>query len=503
MKAVTRDALAALPFAVVVALVGILTNLHTPLNDFWGNHTLSQRLDPRDLTTFYDGFFPVGYTVLLRVLSPFGYPPSSALGIDVVLAWLLAFSALAVTRLRGLGTVPSLIAASLVFLFPQVFNCLNTPGADSGAMVFFTVGSYALLVALLAPTPRAWWYALAGGFLGLAALWRYHALPADIFLLVTAALAYRKRIAGIMLALAGCAVVYGCQIAVNVLSGHGPFETYQAFNIYLHVHHVNWYHTAAVPAVGTPLSVILADPSAFLSSYVVTFAKIFPALAAPLILCFLSKDRPLRRAATLWLCFCLLYGGLMAAADSGRAVLLALPISLSFLAVSVHALWLDRTRAGVAPASWPRPVAYAVVALLLVGCATKDGASVLSWSKTSRYYRAIEQASIREGITDAQQVYSTDLYLYFHDLLPFRPSYSGGWLDLPPYHSKNEAHGVSIGSEEAFIRDCRDRGIRLVHLTPGCKRAAPFLYRIYSSPRSTESLRFITQVGKSRLFRVE
>ena len=132
MKAAARDALAALAFAVVIALVGILTNLHTPLNDFWGNHTLSQRLDARDVSTFYDGFYPVGYTVLLRVLPHFAYPPLSALLLNVVLSWLLAFSILGVSRLRGLGILPGLTIASLVSLFPQIFNCLNTPGADSG-----------------------------------------------------------------------------------------------------------------------------------------------------------------------------------------------------------------------------------------------------------------------------------------------------------------------------------------------------------------------------------
>ena len=500
-KAVKHNAFAALPFAVVIALVGILTDFHTPLNDFWGNHYLAQRLDARDLNTFYDGFYPVGYTVLLRALPSFGYPACSALGINVVLTWLLAFSMLGVLQLRGLAILPSLTIASLVLLFPQIFQCLNTPGADSGAMALFAVGTYALLVALLAPS--AWWYVLAGGLLGMAALWRYHALPGAMFLLLTAALVYRKQIKGVMLALASCAVVYGCQIAVNALSGHSPLQTYQAFNIYLHVHNVNWFHTAATPSVDTPLSVILSDPSAFLSSYFATFARIFPALSAPLILCFLSKDSRLRRAAMLWLGFCFLYSGLVATADSGRAVLLALPVSLCFLAVSGHALWVERLRARASSASWSRPVGTVAVALLLGACATKDVASVVSWSKASHHYRALERVCVREGITDARQVYSTDLYLYFHDLPPFRPSYTGGWLDLPPYHSNQEAHGVSLASEQAFIQDCRDRGIRIVHLTPGCKRAAGFLYRIYNSPRVAESMRFVVQVGRSRLFRLE
>src|SRR5450759_331960 len=253
LKTAARIACAALPFAVVIALVGVLTDLHTPLNDFWGNYYLSQRLDPRHLDTLYDGFYPVGYTVLLRLLPRFGYPPFSALGINAVLTWLLAFSMLGVLRLRGLGILPSLIAASLVFRFPQVFEYLYTPGADAGAMVFFTLGTYALLLALLAPTPRTWWYALSGGLLGMAALWRYHALLAGVFLLAAAALAYRKRIAGVMLALASYALVYGGQITVNLLSGHSPFQTYQAFNIYQHVHPVNWYHTAELPSLGTPL----------------------------------------------------------------------------------------------------------------------------------------------------------------------------------------------------------------------------------------------------------
>ncbi len=503
LQAVARDALAALPFAVVIALVGVVTDFHTPLNDFWGNQQLAQRLDARDLGTFYDGFFPIGYTLILRALSRFGYPACSALGVNVVLTWFLALSMLGVLRLRGLGILPSLVIASLVLLFPQVFQCLYTPGADSGAMVFFTIGSYALLVALLAPRPWAWSYALAGGLLGLAALWRYHALPAGMFVLVTAALVYRRRFWGIMLALASGAVVYGCQIAVNLLSGHSPLQTYQGFNIYLHVHHVNWYHTAATPSVGTPLSVILSDPSAFLSSYFATFVRIFSALAAPLILVFFSKDRQLRRAALLWLGFAFLYSALMATADSGRAVLLALPVSLSFLAVSGHALWVDRLRARTSSASWPRPVGILAMALIIGACATKDAATVLSWGKASQHYRALEQVFVREGITDARQVYSTDLYLYFRDIPPFVPSYSGGWLDLPPYHANNQAHEISLRSEKAFLQDCRDRGIRIVHLTPGCKRAAAFLYRIYNSPGGTEGMRFMAQIGRSRLFRLE
>jgi hypothetical protein len=321
--------------------------------------------------------------------------------------------------------------------------------------------------------------------------------------MVAASLAYRKRMVGVLLALASFTIVFGCQIAVNVLSGHSPLQTYQAFNIYQHMHPVNWYHTAEIPALGTPLSIILSNPSAFLSSYFASFVWIFPPLAAPLIFCFFPKSNPLMRPAALWLCFCLLYSGVMASADSGRAVLLGLPVSLSFLAVSGHALWVARWRGVATSASWPRPAAWVLLAIILGACATKDIATVASWRTASENYRALEHVLSREQITDAHQVYSTDLYLYFRGIPPFRPSYSGGWLDLPFYHAKNDAHGISLESETAFIRDCRLRGVRIVHLTPRCKRAAPFLYRIYTSGLAAESLRFIAQVGNSRLFRLE
>jgi hypothetical protein len=503
LEAATRNACAALPFVVVIALVGILTDFHTPLNDFWGNYDLSQRLDPRHLATFYDGFFPVGYTALIRLLSRFGYPTLAALGINVALTWLLAFAMLGVFRLCALGILSSLVAVILVFLCPQVFYYLYTPGADSGAMVFFTVGTYVLLLALLAPMPRRWWYVLAGGLLGMAALWRYHALLAGVFLMIAASLGYRKRLAGVLLALASCALVYGCQITLNVLSGHSPFQTYQAFNIYQHMHPVNWYRTAEIPSLGTPLSTILSNPSAFLSSYFASFVRIFPTLSAPLIFCYFSKDNSLRRVAALWLGFCLLYSGVMAAADSGRAVLLGLPVSLTFLVVSGHALLVDRLRRVVTPASWPRPAACVLLAILVGACSTKDITTVASWRTVSQDYRAIEHALASERITDAQQVYSTDLYFYLRGIPPFRPSYSGGWLDLPSYHAKNDVHGVSLSSEKAFIQDCRLRGIRIVHLTPRCKQAAPFLYRIYTFAHVAEGMKFITQVGRSRLFRLE
>jgi hypothetical protein len=264
---------------------------------------------------------------------------------------------------------------------------------------------------------------------------------------------------------------------------------------------VNWYRTAEIPALGTPLSIVLSNPSAFLSAYAASFVRIFPTLSVPLIFCFFSKDSQLGRPAAVWLCFCLLYSGVMATADSGRAVLLGLPVSLTFLVVSVHALWGDRLRTVATHVSRPRPVAYVALALLLGACATKDITTIASWRTASQNYRALEQVLVRERITDAQQVYSTDLYLYFRGIPPFRPSYSGGWLDLPFYHSSNDTHGVSLASENAFIQDCRLRGVRIVHLTPRCKQAAPFLYRIYT--RGAEGMRFLAQVGKARLFRLE
>ena len=144
-----------------------------------------------------------------------------------------------------------------------------------------------------------------------------------------------------------------------------------------------------------------------------------------------------------------------------------------------------------------------MLAILVGACSTKDITTVASWRTVSQDYRAIEHALASERITDAQQVYSTDLYFYLRGIPPFRPSYSGGWLDLPSYHAKNDVHGVSLSSEKAFIQDCRLRGIRIVHLTPGCKRAAAFLYRIYNSPGGAEGMRFMAQVGRSRLFRLE
>jgi len=501
LRVVAWTALAALSFAVVIAMVGVLTGFYTPLNDFWGNWHLAQKLTLRHWDTFYDGFFPVGYTALLRVLAGFDFPARPAVAINGVLTWLLTFAMLGGLRLRGLSLFPRLVVSSGVILFPKIFDYLYTPGADAGAMVFFALGSYALLRAL--PAPRTWWYALAGGLLGMAALCRYHALLGAILLLVAAAIVYRNRIVGIVLALASCAAVYSCQIAANLLSGHSVLQTYEAFNIYQHLHPINWYHTAEISSLGTPWSVIRAEPSAFLSSYLATFVGLFPALAAPLIPCFLCQDRQLRRAAVAWLCFCLLYSGFMATADSGRAVLLALPISLSFLAVSVHALWVGRLPALSATRPWLRPAGGVLLALLLGAFATKDVESVVSWRKASHLYRALEQVCLREGVNNAEQVYSTDFNLHFHSIPPFHPVYSGGWLDLPMYHEKGEAHGPSLASERAFIQDCRDRGVQIVHLTPGCKRAAGFLYRLYTSPGSAKSMKLVAEIGRSRFFRLD
>ena len=49
--------------------VGFLTNFHVYSNDFWGNLFMAEHLDISQPESFYNGFFPLGYAVYLRLFS--------------------------------------------------------------------------------------------------------------------------------------------------------------------------------------------------------------------------------------------------------------------------------------------------------------------------------------------------------------------------------------------------------------------------------------------------
>ena len=70
-----------------LCLLGVLwsTGFYVDLNDFWGNLFAAEQLDPREPASLHNGFYPIGYLLLLRGLA-LGDPVVGASLVNVLLA---------------------------------------------------------------------------------------------------------------------------------------------------------------------------------------------------------------------------------------------------------------------------------------------------------------------------------------------------------------------------------------------------------------------------------
>ena len=58
-------------YGVFSLLIGLYINFHVSVNDFWGNLYMAEHLDITNLESFYNGFYPLGYAVYLKIFSFF------------------------------------------------------------------------------------------------------------------------------------------------------------------------------------------------------------------------------------------------------------------------------------------------------------------------------------------------------------------------------------------------------------------------------------------------
>jgi hypothetical protein len=243
--------------------------------DFWYHIELGQRLDPSALSTFVNGFYPLGYPLLLSKAIAIGL---DALRVGQALSWLgglLALISVAAMTARLAGSTAGALAAGILLISNVTFLDLSTREGTDMLASGLQLACVACLVWYSYAPDRRRGFALVGAAgiaLGLAYMVRYTALVvlacALVYLLLpllTSRSSQRSVGLASGLFLGGFALATFPQLAASTIVHHQPFFNLQAKNVWFGIYG-GWDWVNNWPTVSDSISlaeVISLDPARF------------------------------------------------------------------------------------------------------------------------------------------------------------------------------------------------------------------------------------------------
>jgi hypothetical protein len=469
-------------------------------NDFWDVYFIARQMTWADKVSWFNPQYPIGSCLFLKGIMGSGPPAVPAILANILFAaFTLGFSQSLYRKFMPRGL--AIFSAGALALFPEFFFYANAGGGDPAAVAFFAAGAGLLFYAFADParSRSAWFHTSAGYLIGLAALFRYHALVGGGMLLLALFVVFPRHWKSLALAAAGTAAGYCPQWIVNFAAGRGPLETqFGPMNVYDLMYGLNWYRITELKLPGVA-ALISADPGRFLARYLPAFWAFKQAYGPPVLAALLEKNRPRRnmfRALALWT---LIYFAAFSATTSGRQILLPLPFSMLALGVSLHLLW---ARFSVLPPRARAALAAACLAALPALSVWRDVSAARDRARHRDAYLAIESHLRENGCSRASQIFSTDFDMYFRALPPLIPYFNGGAPRLGTYRYNEEFPEFPVDGEEAFVSACRRRGVRYVVLNANGRRLSAFLGDVYDGSRTLDGMEpDMTEQGY-RVFRI-
>lgn len=482
--------------------LGARTNFFPALNDFWPLFFQASQLDPNDLGTFKNGFFPPGYALFLR-----------ALGGDAVLArafWANVLFTCATTIgtfafvRRFATTNAALLAAALTAAHPTIFSLGLTTGPDAGCILLSAGGFFLMVAGAQAErSSRSLFLCVAAGAcFGLSALLRYHGLVFGFAAVASGLLMFRR--SSLLAAAWGPAAVVGLFAALSLLPGLSPqLARAQAFVVWEGIYPINWYHVPmdVPPSVA---AVIRSNPEAFWRTYSAFSRSMLWVLAAP-ALGAIALDVPRRRIARTALLLIVPYLAVVNIGTSPRGVGPVVPIAMACTALLLDGLAV-RWFTGVA-----RRTAFAAAvaaALILVGARWMDANRAFVQASIAGYEwrRSVELALRSHGVKSPLQVYGDAGFHFVTVKGPawhaYFPHANGGWPRFDLYKLDRLLPELSTCSLDAFVRDCRRRGITHVVLSGTAGFLLPALGDLYYGRLADGGMELVEDVAGMKIFRV-
>ncbi|MEB3196693.1 MAG: hypothetical protein VKP62_05760 [Candidatus Sericytochromatia bacterium] len=482
-----------------------LTGAGFPVNDFWQLFDQASTLAWQEPASWFNGFFPIGYPLLLAI-GPGPLTPDTAwalhLGVVTCLVWGIA-SLLHALR----GPWAAWLGAGLTLFSPGLITYVLTPGPDLAAAAAIAWALVAFHRAQEAP--GASWAALLGGLcLAVALLLRGHLLVLALAMLLAGGLLGYLRAGGPLrwatLGVGAGVLIHGL---LQTLAGHGPFETAQAFNIYRQVYPVSWWDPPRQLDVSV-WSMVAEAKLRYLDATLRGVPWLFPSLLPALLMgCLAPVERGGALGRFLFLSG-LPYALAVSLALSERAPIPLLPIWVVATALLVVELMAQLRAALPVPGTARWATALGVTcfaATVLLASVRQDWMALRQLRHTSDVYAQLEALARQHGVTRAEQIFSDNHEIYFLGLPGWRPSTNGTWGVLPNavWQYERRHPRFDVQSWPRFLADCRRRDVRLLMLTPDAHSWQPYFSALlrHVSP-FVEQARPIGAVGEFEVFRL-
>jgi len=505
-----------LVFLAVIFSLAIITytitaralSFHVVLNDFWTVFYYARNLSQSIPESLQNSLFPVGYAAVLHLM-PVRHALWMAFYLNVGLASLavIATSGLA---LAGNNLWRAALVGLAAIFYPLTFRYANTTGPDIGVATFIALGLYFLWNDELAPAARrgglgiwgrlgeGFSLPLAGACLGLASLWRSHAIIAGVaILLVYAVLVGFKpfwRRKGLWVTFL---LVAGIQVVVNLASGHGLLENAQYFNIYKTFFGNDWLTVPEQAGQGLS-SLLFSNPRKFLEDYLPQVWKVALYAWPSVPLYFVSREKLLKRFALFSGLVILLYSFPVAFGSSPRA-----PIAITPLAFVAFGFFVSETLARFAT---KRTLLLAALTVFLAAMSWTgwqwyqvNTKFIHDFSDRHERYLRIERKLRKLGLTSPDQVFTNNYNIYFPVTPSYYPRSNGGWDVTVTWNFRDEYPELPVETWEQFAAACRAQGIRFLLFTHYSYELAPYFGDLYNGTFTTPDIEIIGFDGNFQL----
>jgi len=486
-----------LPILYAAALLAVAWHSHFAMlsNDVFPLRWQAEHLSLRHPETFYDGFFPIGYPLLLRIAAISGNSVLATMLLQIALA--VVYVLFARRFLQGvLRHEVALLALPIVLFAPQIAGNVLSVTPDFFAALFALVAFFLLT----RPDIRRNIF-LAGISMGVGYLFRTHIVVLALSLALALFIFENGR--RMRATLSFCAGVLPFAIAQGLLqvwAGHGFFENAQAFNLWRTMYGMDWNNPAALGSASV-FDVIRGNPQVFLAAYWGALRNgslyLLPSLLALLFL-FIRRRTTVQRTSQEMLLASFtfstfLYLILTAIGGSPRNVTVVFPILVADILFIVDRVFAPMT------VSKRRFVTQLFAVLLwsigIIGIFIFSNRSV----PRIRDYTEVEHLLKVHSKADAMGIYTDDFDFYFPGLRYQTPRISGGWPEVGLPHYVEEFPHLRDSSASILHDDLVNS-----HLHWALFRIPPYDLRGYKNVQSdTSHFRLVYRTPMHEIYRVE
>ena len=495
-------------FALTFAL-GWVTQFHALSNDYWNILYYGRHMTLAQPESLYNGFYPFGYPFLIGQM-PFTYVLPLSCLLNALLAGL--FIASVSTLVAYTESVPATVIAFYASVAePFVFQNTNTLGPDIGSAAFTAFAFFLLCQTWFdreRSEPNDLQSVFAGISLGLSFLWRTHAVVSIIailagYILLTGLRPLRPR----LLLIGSLVLTAGLQVIVNLVSGHGPLETGQVFNLYKFFYGVDWtYPPTPADLQGFSVFKTVSDnPTNAFNLYKPFFLYfVSHAWAAALAFVISPKGRYSRFSLFSFI-FIVLYAIPISLSDSARAPVILMSVYLPSVAILL-AVMMDASKKWLPSVRWVEWVAVllfvAVGIKTFYGWAVYDEGLIRASVAERKVLSVIEQTLKSSGMTSPSEVFADRYDFYTPNTMPYRARQIGNWSAGWVWGFDEEFPALPNDSWESFAAASKEQGIRFLVLSQNSHYRGDIFPPIYNEEVDIDALglKFIGQRGKMRIY---